>query len=150
MMTAALRSSRKITTMLRAHFPHLRYRQFQFRLPVWSWSCAERYSAMKKPILIVATAVLLFGGMLKTDFDKNPKTDGYQIHASVSDAVPNSDTKESNEAPIEIVLDGSVYITPSGKRWHIEKSCAGESAEQVTKEEAEGRGLTPCKKCAGG
>lgn len=41
---------------------------------------------------------------------------------------------------------GMVYITPSGKRWHLSKACAGSNAIEVSPDDVGGR--TPCKKCA--
>ena len=40
----------------------------------------------------------------------------------------------------------TVYITPSGKRWHRSASCAGKNARAVTMDQVGSR--TPCKKCA--
>lgn len=44
----------------------------------------------------------------------------------------------------------TVYIAPTGKRYHYSKTCAGKNATAVSKAEAQERGRTPCKKCAGG
>ena len=44
----------------------------------------------------------------------------------------------------------TVYRTPSGKRYHYDADCGGENSYEVSLEEAESAGLTPCKKCAGG
>lgn len=41
----------------------------------------------------------------------------------------------------------TVYITPTGKRYHYLQSCAGKNATPVSLEEAQRR-FTPCKKCA--
>ncbi|MGO5027597.1 DUF4236 domain-containing protein [Candidatus Agathobaculum pullicola] len=43
-----------------------------------------------------------------------------------------------------------VYVTPTGKRYHYSASCAGKNATEATLEQAQARGLTPCKNCAGG
>lgn len=43
-----------------------------------------------------------------------------------------------------------VYVTPTGKRYHYSASCAGKNATEATLDQATARGLTPCKKCAGG
>lgn len=43
-----------------------------------------------------------------------------------------------------------VYVTPTGKRYHYSASCAGKNATEATLQQAQNRGLTPCKKCAGG
>ena len=40
----------------------------------------------------------------------------------------------------------TVYITPSGKRWHRSRRCAGDNAISVTMDQVGNR--TPCKKCA--
>ena len=40
----------------------------------------------------------------------------------------------------------TVYITPSGKRWHRSARCAGDNAIAVTMDQVGNR--TPCKKCA--
>lgn len=40
----------------------------------------------------------------------------------------------------------TVYITPSGKRWHRSASCAGKNARAVTMDQVGSR--TPCQKCA--
>lgn len=40
----------------------------------------------------------------------------------------------------------TVYVTPSGKRWHRSASCAGKNARAVTMDQVGSR--TPCQKCA--
>lgn len=44
----------------------------------------------------------------------------------------------------------TVYVTPTGKRYHYSASCAGKNATESTLEQAQNIGLTPCKNCAGG
>lgn len=41
----------------------------------------------------------------------------------------------------------TVYITPTGKRYHYDNSCNGGTYIESTLDEAISRGLTPCKKC---
>ena len=43
----------------------------------------------------------------------------------------------------------TVYVTPTGKRYHLRKSCAGKNAIE-TKFSSAKKKYTPCKKCAGG
>lgn len=43
----------------------------------------------------------------------------------------------------------TVYVTPTGKRYHYSSSCNGGSYSPSTLDEARARGLTPCKKCVG-
>lgn len=40
-----------------------------------------------------------------------------------------------------------VYASPSGKRYHYDPICPGKNGQEVTWDEVERRGLTPCKKC---
>ena len=42
----------------------------------------------------------------------------------------------------------SVYITPTGKRYHFDPDCGGKNSYAATMDIALGKGLTPCKKCA--
>lgn len=42
----------------------------------------------------------------------------------------------------------TVYITPTGKRYHYSSECAGKNAKATTKDQAEDWGFAPCKKCA--
>lgn len=43
---------------------------------------------------------------------------------------------------------GTVYITPSGSRYHYSASCAGKNARATSLSSAKASGYTPCKKCA--
>lgn len=42
----------------------------------------------------------------------------------------------------------TAYITPSGNRYHLSQSCAGENAIKTTIADASDKGYTPCAKCA--
>lgn len=53
-------------------------------------------------------------------------------------------------APADEPLSETVYVTKTGKKWHRSSSCNGGTYYESTLAEAERRGLTPCKKCAGG
>lgn len=41
----------------------------------------------------------------------------------------------------------TVYITPTGKKYHYSKSCGSGNYIAITLEEAEKKGYKPCKKC---
>ncbi len=43
---------------------------------------------------------------------------------------------------------GTVYVTPTGKRYHLDPDCGGKNSRASTLSTATARGLTPCKKCA--
>lgn len=42
----------------------------------------------------------------------------------------------------------TVYITPTGARYHISAKCAGDNAIETTLDEATSQGYTPCGRCA--
>lgn len=58
-----------------------------------------------------------------------------------------SPTPAPTPAPEPEPQGQSVYVTPSGKRYHYSKSCAGKNATLSTIDAAMSRGLTGCKKC---
>ena len=43
----------------------------------------------------------------------------------------------------------TVYVTPTGKKYHYNSSCNGGSYSPTTLDKAIKMGLTPCKKCVG-
>lgn len=44
----------------------------------------------------------------------------------------------------------TVYITPTGERYHLSPDCAGVNRIECSLEDAAAAGLTPCKRCADG
>ena len=60
--------------------------------------------------------------------------------------------QQADEAPPEEITEGEgihspIYAAPSGKRYHYDARCPGKNSQEITWDEAEQRGLTPCKKC---
>lgn len=53
----------------------------------------------------------------------------------------NSDSNDSG-------YSRTVYVTPSGERYHFISSCGGKNSRATTLSEAKSSGRTPCKKCA--
>lgn len=53
-------------------------------------------------------------------------------------------------SPVQPEGAQAVYAAPSGKRYHFDGACPGENGREITWDEVAARGLTPCKKCAGG
>ena len=54
----------------------------------------------------------------------------------------------SQSAAVQEPVGETVYITPSGERWHRSPTCGGKNSYPVDINDVGGR--TPCKKCAGG
>ena len=42
----------------------------------------------------------------------------------------------------------TVYVTPSGKRYHLDPDCGGKNSSATDLDRAINMGKTPCKKCA--
>lgn len=54
-------------------------------------------------------------------------------------------TQEAADPPVQ---EQRVYASPSGKRYHYDAACPGKNGQEITWDEVERRGLTPCQKCA--
>lgn len=59
-----------------------------------------------------------------------------------STAEPQPSTNQSNER--------TVYVTETGSKYHYDNNCGNGTYYESTLQAALNRGLTPCKKCAGG
>ena len=57
-------------------------------------------------------------------------------------------TKKKTTTTTKKTQGRTVYITPTGKRYHYSSSCGGKNSYSVTLQTAQSYGLTPCKKCA--
>lgn len=60
---------------------------------------------------------------------------------------PEPEPDDPNESSDEVSND-VVYVTPTGKRYHLDPECGGKNSRAATLDEALNRGLTPCKTCA--
>lgn len=72
----------------------------------------------------------------------NTNSDNSNSGSSNSGSTVSGDHSDSDSN-----YTGTVYITPTGKRYHYLSSCAGKNATSTTLENAKSRGLTPCSKC---
>lgn len=77
-----------------------------------------------------------------TQVNSNKKVESNSSTTTNSKTNPNASvTTNKNDSM-------TVYITPTGKRYHYSPTCGGENSKPTTKADAIARGLTPCKKCA--
>lgn len=83
-------------------------------------------------IMLIAFYLLLHQQTSKTTFE-------YVAFPNVS--------IEISDFPVESKIIRTIYITPTGQRYHYSKNCAGHNATEVTLKQAEGLGKTPCKNC---
>ena len=97
---------------------------------------------MKKRVLavllsaaMVASLAVGCGSSSKSDEKSETKTETAK------------DTKEETK-DVEAVEQRTVYVTPTGKRYHYISTCGGKNSTASTLNKAKARGLTPCQKCA--
>lgn len=68
-----------------------------------------------------------------------------EIVRQTADTVYNKQTV----ADADIVSNSrTVYVAPTGKRYHFRKTCAGKNARATTLKQAVASGRDACKKCA--
>lgn len=68
--------------------------------------------------------------------------------AAAQAAAEQQAAEEAANAAATQTTGQTVYITPTGKRYHLSSTCGGKNSYAVDISEVGGR--TPCKKCAGG
>ncbi len=59
---------------------------------------------------------------------------------------PVTTTEKVSDIVGDEVIERSVYVTPSGKRYHYDAECGGKNSYKITMDEVGSR--TPCQKCA--
>ena len=106
----------------------------------------------------------LESGFVVTNREILDLTDGQTVHitaergtaateAPAAPAEPDSPTAvppttDEPDTSDDAGIPSTVYVTPTGKRYHYDPDCAGKNATPATLHEAQSRGLTPCQKCA--
>lgn len=71
---------------------------------------------------------------------------------AVTETPSVSASQNTDDSPVESSKPAQstsrkVYRTKTGKKYHYDNNCNGGTYYEVTLEEAENAGLTPCKKC---
>ena len=93
-----------------------------------------------------------FGAVKSTASKSSSSTSKKTATSNSSSSAKNTSHSTKTASPANVVPDGSgVWITASGTKYHLNSSCSNmKSPSNVTIEEAEQKGYTACKKCAGG
>ena len=78
-----------------------------------------------------------------TDSQEKPTTD-----TATDNNSEKTTTSTEKDTSTTSTNDPIVYRTPSGKRYHYIKECAGKNASEITRSNAIKKGLTPCQTCA--
>ena len=76
-----------------------------------------------------------------------PSTPSTPTNSDNTNSSNSGSTVSGDNSDSDSNYTGTVYITPTGKRYHYLSSCAGKNATPTTLENAKSRGLTPCSKC---
>lgn len=70
--------------------------------------------------------------------------------AAAQKAAEEAAAQQQTQSEVSESQGRTVYITPTGKRYHYDNNCNDGTYIPSTMDEALAKGLTPCKKCAGG
>lgn len=68
--------------------------------------------------------------------------------SSNSTSKQSSSKQSSSSGASSTTNSQTVYVTPTGKRYHLSPTCGGKNSKATTLSNAKSMGLTPCKKCA--
>ena len=110
---------------------------------------APRLGVIAIALFVVISSVIVT--VQKQEECRRSTFDVYLAEASKEQAAQQSGTQEVpiEETPVTEGEDihSPIYAAPSGKRYHYDARCPGKNSREITWDEAEQRGLTPCQKC---
>ncbi|MBQ8228672.1 MAG: hypothetical protein IJZ88_06635 [Clostridia bacterium] len=108
-------------------------------------------------VCVIASALLLGCVALEVEklFDTEISTQYHEVTTELTTKLRNNGrpVKEQTQTTAtstqhQQINTNTVYITKSGKKYHLSYTCGGNEYYECTIEQALERGLTPCKKCA--
>ena len=76
------------------------------------------------------------------DDDAHGKEDITRKNENFDSSTEDTNAKSTKDA------NGTVYVTPNGKKYHLSPSCGGKNAKATSLDEAKADGKTACGKCA--
>ena len=110
---------------------------------------APRLGVIAIALFVVISSVIVT--IKKREDYRRSTFDVYLAEASKEQAAQQRGTQEIplEEPPVTEGEDihSPIYAAPSGKRYHYNAQCPGKNSREITWDEVEQRGLTPCKKC---
>ena len=87
-----------------------------------------------------------------TNINTNETSTSKELESNNSTSINTSTStkKTTTQSTSATTTDNSrtVYVTPTGKRYHYISTCGGKNSTASTLNKAKARGLTPCQKCA--
>ena len=86
---------------------------------------------------------------LKSEVDAYKKVGWYtEPYTPPKTNSSSSGSSSGGSSSSGVVRGSTVYVTPSGKKYHYSASCAGKNARATTLSAAQASGKGPCSKCA--
>lgn len=82
--------------------------------------------------------------------NQEPQESEPQAAAPDPDPAPAVTPEPESETPANTGNNRTVYVTETGSKYHYDSNCGNGTYYESTLQSALNRGLTPCKKCAGG
>lgn len=98
--------------------------------------------------ICISIAMVMLAGLYIDSIDDTAVKHDAGISAYSVEILPKEEEKK--EEKIELTLDGEVYTTKSGSRFHIKNDCGSmnpDNANKITVKDALDKGLSPCKIC---
>lgn len=83
---------------------------------------------------------------LKSEVDAHKKV-GWYTEPYTPPKTNSSSSRSSSGGASGVVRGSTVYVTPSGKKYHYSASCASKNARATTLSAAQASGKGPCSKC---
>ena len=101
---------------------------------------------------VVLAAILSLSSCVDEDSFSTPESSRRPSSSIASSySIPNIwDDGEDEVSREEEKKSRTVYITPTGERYHFRSTCGGKNSFPIELDDAIDQGYTPCKKCARG
>lgn len=101
---------------------------------------------LDEPDMDTAPDLLPSGAMLSAELPENSQSpqESAQPEAEATSPAPTPQPSQP------VVVGDTVYITKTGKKYHTNPACNGGTYYECSLDDAIAKGLTPCKRCAGG
>ena len=109
----------------------------------------EKVGWYREPVVLMYAADGRTRYTLKSEVDAYKKVGWYtEPYTPPKTNSSSSGSSSGGSSSSGVVRGSTVYVTPSGKKYHYSASCAGKNARATTLSAAQASGKGPCAKCA--
>ena len=119
------------------------------------YTLKSEVDAYKKVGWYTEPVVLMYAADGRTRYTLKSEVDAYKKVGWYTEPYTPPKTNSSSSGSSSggssssgVVRGSTVYVTPSGKKYHYSASCAGKNARATTLSAAQASGKGPCSKCA--